>query len=133
MNTKNKDMVPGSKHELETKEEKTQQARYYKPSTDIVETEHDLILYMDMPGVGKKDLEVRLEKNVLSVEGRIDQERYENLKAQYAEYNVGHYARSFQLSSEIDQDKIQAGMEDGVLTLTLPKVEQAKPKLISIR
>ena len=132
MNAKNKEMVPGSKHELETKEEKTQQARYYKPSTDIVETEHDLTLVMDMPGVAKDSVEVKLEKNVLSVEGQIDQARYESLKAQYAEYNVGHYNRSFQLSSEIDQDKIQAHMAEGVLTLTLPKAEKAKPKLISI-
>ncbi|MDH5560629.1 MAG: Hsp20/alpha crystallin family protein [Deltaproteobacteria bacterium] len=133
METNKKDMVPGSKHELEAKEEKTQQARFYKPSTDIIETEQNLTLYMDMPGVAKNAVEVKLEKNVLTVDGRIDQDRYKNLKAQYAEYNVGHYSRSFQLSSEINQDKILAKMEKGVLTLTLPKAEQAKPKLISIQ
>ena len=132
MNAKNKDLVPGSKHELETKEGKTQQARFYKPATDIVETEHELVLYMDMPGVAKDKVEIKLEKNILSIEGRIDEGRYETLKAQYAEYNLGHFSRSFQLSSEIDGDKIQAKMEGGVLTLTLPKAEEAKPKRIAI-
>ena len=132
MNAKKKDLVPGSKHELETTEEKTQQARYYKPATDIVETEHDLILYMDMPGVAKENVEIKLEKNRLNVEGRIDQDRYESLKAQYAEYNVGHFTRSFQLSSAINQEGIKAAMENGVLTLTLPKAEEAKPKLIAV-
>lgn len=129
MNARNKEMVPGSKHELETKEEKTQQGHFYKPSSDIAETEHELILYMDMPGVAKDAVEIKLEKNILRVEGRIDQARYEKLNTQYAEYNIGHYTRSFQLSNEIDQERIQAKMEDGVLTLTLPKAAQAKPKL----
>ena len=132
MSSKNKDMVPGSKHELETAEEKTQQARYYKPATDIVESEHELTLYMDMPGVAKKNVEIKLEKNTLNVEGQIDQERYEALKAQYAEYNIGHFTRSFQLSNEIDQEAIKAKMDEGVLTLSLPKVEKAQPKTISI-
>ena len=132
MNAKDKKLVPGSKHELETKEEKTEQARFYKPTTDIIESEHELYLYMDMPGVSKENVEVNLEKNVLNVEGRIDQSRYERLKALYAEYNVGHFTRSFQLSSEINQEGIKAQMEEGVLTLTLPKAEQAKPKKITI-
>lgn len=133
MNAKKNEMVSGSKHELETKEEKTQQARYYKPATDIVENEHELTLYMDMPGVAKEKVDIKLEKNVLNVEGQIDQTRYESIKAQYAEYNVGHFTRSFQLSSEIDQKGIKAQMEEGVLTLTLPKAEQAKPKTINVQ
>ena len=132
MNSKNKEMVTNSKNELETKEEKTQQARYFKPATDILETEHNLVLYMDMPGVSKKSVEVKLEKNLLNVEGQIDQSRYEPLKAQYAEYNIGHFTRSFQISSEIDREKIHAEMDNGVLTLTLPKAEEAKPQTIAI-
>src|SRR3989339_1020915 len=128
----NKEVVPTPKQELEAKEEKTQQARYYKPATDIVETEAELILYMDLPGVAKENLEVKLEKNLLNVEGRIDQGRYKNLTAQYAEYNIGHFSRSFQLSSEINQERISARIDEGVLTLVLPKAEQAKPRLISI-
>lgn len=127
-----KDMVTGTKHELKSEEEKTEQGKFYKPATDIIETKEDLVLYMDMPGVNKGSVDIRVEKNQLTVDGRIDYSRYEALKAQYAEYNVGHYTRSFQLSSEIDQEKISAKLEDGVLTLNLPKAEQAKPKQISV-
>ena len=130
--SEDKKIFSGSKKELKTKEEKTQQARFYSPATDILETAQELTLYMDMPGVAKKDVDVKLEKNLLTVEGRIDQSRYEALKAQYAEYNVGHYTRSFQLSSEIDTDHIGARIENGLLVLTLPKAEQAKPKQIQV-
>lgn len=126
------DLVPGKKQELETKEEATVQAKYYKPETDILETEHELLVTMDMPGVAKDAVEIKIEKNTLRVEGRIDLQRYEPLKAQYAEYNLGHFSRSFQLSNEISQDKISAKMDQGVLTLTLPKAEQAKPKRINV-
>ena len=132
MNTKNKELVPGSKQELENTAEKTQQARFYRPDTDIIETEQALTLYLDLPGVAKDQVEIKLEKNRLTIEGRIDQSRYEPLQARYAEYNIGHYSRSFQLSNEIDQEKIKAEMSEGQLTLTLPKAEKAKPRLIAI-
>ncbi len=132
MSSKFNELVPNKKQELETKEETTQQAKFYKPETDILETEQELLVTMDLPGVAKDAVEIRLEKNTLQVEGRIDLKRYESLKAQYAEYNLGHFTRSFQLSSEINQERISAQMEQGVLTLTLPKVEQAKPKQIAV-
>ncbi len=125
-------MVPGMKHELETKVEKTEQARFYKPAADIIETEHELTLYLDMPGVAKSGVEVKLDQDQLTLEGKIDFARYESLKAVYAEYNVGHFRRSFQLSSAIDQKRISAKMEAGTLVLTLPKAEEAKPRTIQI-
>jgi len=88
---------------------------------------------MEMAGVEKKDLSVALENDALRVEGRIDFSRYEGLEPVYTEYNVGPYARSFALSSKIDQEKISAQLEDGVLTLTLPKAKQAEPRRIAIR
>jgi HSP20 family molecular chaperone IbpA len=120
------------KKELATKEEKTVPARYYVPSTDIYETAEALMLVMEMPGVEKKDIAVTLENDVLRVEGRIDFSKYEGLEPVYTEYNVGHYARSFTLGSVVDQDKIGAQLEDGVLILTLHKVEAAKPRRIAI-
>jgi HSP20 family molecular chaperone IbpA len=87
---------------------------------------------MEMAGVEKKDLSVALESDVLRVEGRIDFSRYEGTEPVYTEYNVGPYARSFALSSKIDQEKISAQLEDGVLTLTLPKAKQAPPRRIAI-
>jgi HSP20 family protein len=120
------------KKELATKEEKTVPARYFVPSTDIYETEDALTVVMEMPGVEKQDINVGLENDRLRVEGQIASSKYEGLEPVYTEYNVGHYARAFTLSNKIDQEKISAQVEDGVLTLTLPKVKEAQPRRIAI-
>ena len=103
------------------------------PSTDIYETEQALTLMMEMPGVEKKDVAVTLENGVLHVEGRIDFKKYEDLEPVYSEYNVGHYARRFTLSDQIDQDGISAELADGVLKLTLNKSQSALPRRINIK
>jgi HSP20 family protein len=120
------------KKELAQKEEKTVPARYYVPNADIYETEDALFVVLEVPGVEKKDLEIRLENDVLRVEGRIDFNKYEGLDPLYTEYNVGHYARAFTLSRKIDQQQISAELEDGVLKLTLKKSQEAMPRRISI-
>jgi HSP20 family molecular chaperone IbpA len=120
------------KKELVAKEEKTVPGRYYVPYADIYETDDALAVVLEMPGAEKKDLNVALENDVLKVDGRIDFTKYENIEPVYAEYNVGHYARSFTLSNKVDQDKISANLEDGVLTLTLPKAKHAQPRKIAI-
>jgi HSP20 family protein len=120
------------KKELVTKEEKTVPTRYYIPSTDIYETSDALTVVMEVPGVEKKDITVGLENDNLRVEARIDFSKYEGLEPVYTEYNVGHYARAFTLSDKIDREKIGAQVEDGVLTLTLPKVKEAQPRRITI-
>ena len=95
-------------------------------------TRTSLKVILEMPGVEKANVEVRVEEGVLFVEGRLDLNKYRGLQPLYTEYNIGNYARSFRLSNEIDQDKIGAELKDGVLSLTLPKVEKAKPRTISI-
>ena len=128
-----KEMAVREKKELVAKEEKTVPGRYYVPSADIYETDEALTVVMEMPGVEKKDLDVNVEKDVLRVDGRIDFSKYKDMEPVYAEYNVGHYARSFALGSAIDQEKISANIEDGVLTLTLQKAKHAQPRKIAIR
>jgi HSP20 family molecular chaperone IbpA len=120
------------KRELASKEEKTVPGRFYVPATDVYETEESLTVVLEMPGVDRKDIEVALENDVLRVQGRIDFSKYEGMEPVYTEYNVGHYARSFSLSDKVDQEKISAQLEDGVLTLTLPKHAAARPRRISI-
>ena len=120
------------KQELVSKDEKTVPGRYYVPSADIYETDEALCVVMEMPGVEKKDLDVALENDVLRIDGRIDFSKYDGMEPVYTEYNVGHYTRSFTLSNKVDQEKISAQLEDGVLTLTLPKAKEAQPRRISI-
>jgi HSP20 family protein len=120
------------KREQEKREEATIPARIFLPMTDIYETQDALTVILEMPGVEKPNVDVRVENGVLHVEGRLDLSKYQGLQPLYIEYNVGHYARSFQLSSKIDQNKIGAALEGGVLSLTLPKIEEAKPRTISV-
>ena len=98
-------MVKGEKKELESKNEHTTPLKKYVPATDIVETEKELLLYMDMPGVAKDSVHVKLEKNILNIEGEINMKSYADLKPLYTEYNIGNYSRSFELSNKIDQSK----------------------------
>jgi HSP20 family molecular chaperone IbpA len=99
----------------------------------IYESEDALTVVLEMPGVDKDNVDVRIEDGVLNVEGRLDFSKYQNLVPIYTEYNIGNYARSFRLSAKIDQNKIAAEMNDGVLSLLLPKVEEAKPRAIQVK
>jgi HSP20 family molecular chaperone IbpA len=120
------------KRELQQKQEGTVPARTFIPNADIFETEQALVVLLEMPGVEKGHVDIRVEEDVLDVEGRIDFSKYQGLTPIYTEYPVGHYRRSFSLSSRIDQHKISAEMSDGVLTITLPKAQEAQPRRISI-
>ena len=120
------------KKELAGKDEKTVRARYYVPHTDIYETEDALTVVMELPGVEKQDVSVNLENDTLRVEAQIDSSKYEGLEPLYTEYNVGHFTRAFTLSSKIDQQKISALLDNGVLTLTLNKVKESEPRRIAI-
>ena len=121
------------KRELEIKDETTMPARVFVPTADIFESKDALTVILEMPGVEKDKVDVRVEDSVLTVEGRLDLSKYQGLKPLYTEYNVGHYARSFHLTNKIDQSKIAAELKDGVLSVTLPKVEEAKPRTIQVK
>ena len=121
------------KRELETKDETTIPTRTYVPTADIFETPDGLHVVLEMPGVEKTNIDITVEDSVLKVEGRLDFSNSKHLQPLYPEYNVGHYARSFRLSSKINQNEIGAELIDGVLTLTLPKLAEAKPRTIQVK
>jgi HSP20 family protein len=121
------------KREVEKKDETTISARVYVPTADIYETQDALHIILEMPGVEKNNIDIHVEDDVLNVEGRLDLSKYQGLEPLYTEYNVGHYSRGFRLSNKIDQSNIGAELRDGVLSITLPKIEEAKPRTITIR
>ncbi len=120
------------KQELEKKEEGTIPGRVFVAVADIFETDKALTVVLEMPGVNKDSVDVRVENGLLSVAGRVDFSNYAGLQPVYTEYNVGNYARSFQLSSKIEQEAISAELKDGVMTLVLPKAEKARPRKIKV-
>ena len=120
------------KQELAKKEEKTIPGRYFVPAADIFETDEALTVIMEMPGVRKDNVTIDVEEDVLRIEGQIDFTGYQELEPVYTEYNVGHYARGFTLSGKIDRESISARLDDGVLTLTLPKAKEAQPRRIAV-
>jgi HSP20 family protein len=129
----NQELQVQKKRELENKEESTIPARVFVPVADIYEADNAITVILEMPGVEKNNVDIRVEDGVLNVEGRLDLAKYQGLLPLYTEYNIGHYARTFRLSGKIDQNKIAAEMKDGVLELKLPKVEEAKPRTIQVK
>ncbi len=105
----------------------------FVPQTDIYETEEDVVLLVDMPGVTEDKINVTLEKNVLTLRGTSAHTAPDGYKLAFSEYRFGDYERSFRLTDEIDRDRIEAVFKNGVLTLTLPKVEEVKPRKISVK
>jgi HSP20 family protein len=128
----NKPLEVQEKKEVVGKGEKTVPARYFVPNTDIRETEDALLVVMEVPGVARDKVDIRVEEDTLFVEARIDPSQYEGMEPLYTEYNVGHFARRFALGHAIDQQQIGATLNDGILTLTLKKMQHAKPRRIEI-
>src|SRR4051812_30786012 len=120
---KEQELQVQQKREVQQRQESTIPSRQFMPVTDIFETDQALTLIVEMPGVKKETVDVQVENDVLTIQGRIDFSNYEGLQPVYTEYNVGDYARGFQLSSKVDQSKIEAQLRDGVMTLVLPKAE----------
>ena len=121
------------KKELATREERTVPGRFYVPQTDVYETEEALTVVMEMPGVAREAVEIEVKDDVLRVQARIDPAKYEGMEPVYTEYSVGHWTRSFALSDRVDRERIGAQLEDGVLTLPLPKTAEARPRRIEVR
>jgi len=106
----------------------------WSPRVDISETENDYILQADLAGLTKDDIKITLDNDVLTLKGEKKAETREEGKIYHLnERAYGKFVRSFRMNTPIVKDKIDASFKDGVLTLTLPKVEEAKPKEIEIK
>ena len=121
------------KSELSGVTEQTKPGLVFTPEVDIFETEKELTLLADMPGVKSDDLNIDLKENVLTLDGDVKNPEGKKEVELLTEYRTGKYYRQFNLSEIIDQPKIEASMTDGVLRLTLPKVEAAKPRKITVK
>jgi len=113
--------------------EQTKPGIVFTPAVDIFETEKELTLLADMPGVKAGNLSIGLNKNVLTMAGEVDAPEGKDEADVIREYETGKYFREFTLSNEIDQTKIDASLKDGVLRLTLPKVQAAAPRKIEVK
>lgn len=128
-----KELQVKDKQELTTGAEQTRPGVVFTPDVDIFETETELTLLADMPGVKAEDLTIDLRENVLTLTGMTADVEDKNLEHMLVEYQTGKYYRQFTLSEIVDQDKIDAEMTDGVLRLKLPKVEKATPRQITVK
>ncbi|ETR68969.1 MAG: heat shock protein HSP20 [Candidatus Magnetoglobus multicellularis str. Araruama] len=119
------------KKEVQNAQEFTQEGPVFNPDVDIYETEENLVLIADLPGVQTEDLDIDLNENTLTINGHV--KKVTKGTSVYREYECGDYKRSFTVSSVIDQNKIKAELKNGVLRVVLPKAEAAKPRKIQIR
>jgi HSP20 family molecular chaperone IbpA len=117
----------------ETGAERTRDRPAFVPRADIFETDDEIVVVADMPGVDESTVDITLENNVLTINGYVELEQPEGHSLTYAEYRVGDYQRAFSLSDQIDREGIEATVKDGVLRLHLPKITEARVKKIAIK
>ncbi len=127
-----KDIQVREKQEVQTQAETTRNIPVYIPAVDILETEEALTLVADMPGVSPENVDIDIRDDQLTIRGTVTLEG-EGETVLLREYGVGDYFRQFTLGRIIDQSKIEASMKNGVLTLTLPKVDKAKPRKVEVK
>ncbi len=121
------------KTEQVEKVERTHDRNVFIPVVDIYETNDEIILMAEMPGVDEKSIDVTLDNDILTIRGRAADENPEGYELVYSEYEVGDFERSFSINESIDADKIEAQYTNGVLTVKLPKAEPAKAKKIEVK
>jgi HSP20 family molecular chaperone IbpA len=116
----------------ETEGERTRDRPAFVPRADIYETDQEIVVVADMPGVDEKSVDITLENNVLTISGEVDLTPPAGQTLSFAEYQVGDYQRAFALSDQIEREEISATVKDGVLRLHLPKITEARVKKIAI-
>ncbi|WP_373500492.1 Hsp20/alpha crystallin family protein [Desulfococcus sp.] len=122
---KDKDQAP-------SKVEQTRPGNTFVPAVDIFETDAAITVIADIPGVRTEDLDIDLRENILTLSGEVRSREGEGEKGVLREYDTGTYFRQFTLSEVIEQSRIEAKVENGVLRLSLPKVAKAAPRKITV-
>jgi HSP20 family molecular chaperone IbpA len=107
--------------------------RNIRPDVDIFEDKEGITLKADLPGVTREGLDIQVDNETLSIDAKVETQMPEVMQALYADLRATRYQRSFSLSSELDGDKAEASLMDGVLSLRIPKREQYQPRKIEIR
>lgn len=103
------------------------------PRVDVLEDETGITLYADLPGVAKDALEIKVEGDSLQIEGAISAATPQGMEATYAEIRTPRFRRAFTLSRELDTNRVEANLKDGVLKLRIPKYAEAQPKRIAVK
>ncbi len=131
------DYKPVEKQQAQTpaQTERTKNSKVFMPKVDIYETKETIVLTADVPGVDENSVNVILDKDVLTISGTVEQPAAQGKgrRLYYAEYDVGDYQRTFTLSEDVDREKIDAVVKNGVLRLVLDKAEPVKAKKIAIK
>jgi HSP20 family molecular chaperone IbpA len=130
---KTKEIQVKNKQEVTTPAEQTSPGLVFTPDVDIFETEKEITLLADIPGVKAENLTIDLRENTLTLSGESAHLQGPDECPVFTEYETGKYYRQFTLAEVIDQNKIDAQLKDGVLRLTLPKVEKAAPRKIAVK
>jgi len=130
--TEKQELQVREKKELSTEGEATREGPHFTPDVDIFEQDNALVLVADVPGATSDGITLDLKENMLSLTATVPSVD-PRWKPVYEEYEVGHYTRLFRLGEIVDRDKISAQVKDGVLTVTLPKVEKAQPRKIEVK
>jgi len=127
-----KELQVKDKQEVAAPAEQTRSGVVFTPDVDIFENDKEITLLADMPGVASEDIAIDLNDNVLSISGEVKPFEEKDESDVLIEFEIGRYSRQFTLSEVIDQGKIEAKHQDGVLRLTLPKAEKAVPRQIAV-
>ena len=129
------DELQVQKKEIEPAEgvERTRASRVYAPKVDIYSDELGIAILADMPGVDENNVDILLEKDVLTISGFVTADEPEGYDLSYGEYGIGDFRRSFTLMEEIDRDSIEASISNGVLRVYLPKAPEAQARKIAVQ
>ena len=127
-----KELKVKEKHELTSAAEQTRSGLIFSPNVDIFETDQSITVLADLPGIQADQLSIDLRDNVLTLSTEMQPGSGQEEEPILMEYDIGQYYRQFTLSNVIDQSKIDAHLKEGVLRLTLPKVEKATPRTIAV-